>query len=334
MKGIAMTSTLPRRTAAVTALAVTAFSGVALAGTAVSASAAAKAHTSLSIRVAKHAVNPGGGTVVSGDLRAAGGHAASRRVELLERAQGASAWTKDATHRAGRNGRVGFQVTPSTTTRYTLLFPGNKNEQGTRSGVVAVRVRDTTSLTIAVAATVIAPGASDSVTGVLSLDGTPLAGDTVVLRAGQKKLSNAGTAITAADGSVNFAVTPASTTHYRLVFQKTTTDAGARSAVATIHVTMPSTLSIRARIARKTGKEVISGDLRGGGRGLAHRKVTLQDRPAGSSVWTTVATKRTGRNGGIGFAEPAPTTSEDYQLVFAGGQLFTGCQSGVVTVTV
>ena len=40
---------------------------------------------------------------------------------------------------------------------------------------------DTTSLTIAVSATSIAPGASDTVSGVLSLDGTPLVGDTVKL---------------------------------------------------------------------------------------------------------------------------------------------------------
>lgn len=331
-----MTSTLPRRTAAVTALAVAAFSGVALVGAAVSAAAAPKAHTSLSIRAGQSAINPGGGDTISGDLQSRDGHTAGRNITLFEKANGATSWTKDAVHRTGSNGVVGFQVSPATTTRYRLVFFGNNFQQGARSGVVGVRVRDTTSLTISPAATSINPGDTDTINGVLSLDGTALAGDTVDLqgKTNHHHFANLGSAITAADGSVSFSVTPAESTHYVLVFKQTDTDAGARSAVATVHVRFPTSLSIRARSNRKDSTEIISGDLRGNNQGLAHRRVTLQEQPFGSSTWTAVATKRAGHSGGVGFRVPAPTVDENYQLVFAGGPWYQGCQSGVVTVNV
>jgi hypothetical protein len=335
-----MTSTLPRRTAAVTALAVTAFSGAAIAGAVTSASAAQRAHSTLSIRSARSVINPGGGDTISGQLQVWGNLGnAGRRVALFSHAKGSgTGWTKLDVHFTGNNGAVGFQVTPATTTRYQLRFWGNKQIQGSRSGVVAVRVSDTTSLTIAVGSRWIDAGQSDTVTGVLSLDGTALVGDSVNLLGAadgkNTKLANLGSQVTAADGSVSFSVTPTSSSHYVLVFQKTATAAGARSALARIHVKLPSSLSIRARLASKTGQELISGDLRGGGHGLRHRPVTLQERASGSDTWTTVATKKTGKAGGIGFGVAVPSVSEDYQLVFAGGNWFDGCQSGVVTVTV
>jgi hypothetical protein len=331
-----MTPTLPRRTAAVTAMAVVAFSGVALAGAAVPAGAATRAHTSLSIREAHQGINPGGSDFITGALKARRGHVAGRLVELLSKANGTTTWTKAAEHRTGPHGRIGFQVSPTVSTHYRLAFLGNALQRPSRSGVVGVRVRNTTSLTIALGSSSINPGGSDTVNGVLSLDGSALVGDTVILRGrhGTHGWAKIGTAVTAADGSVSFSVSPAVTSHYVLVFRKTATNAAARSAVATVHVVRTSTLSIRATARPKKGTEVISGDLRGGGHALAHRMVTLQDRPDGTSTWTTVATHRTGHNGGVGFTEPAPTSSEDYQLVFSGGLQFSGCQSGVVTVTV
>jgi hypothetical protein len=329
-------STLPRRTAAVTALAVAAFSGVAVAGAAVSANATARAHTSLSIRAARGAINPGGSDVISGSLQSPSGHVADRRIVLLAKLLGAPSWTKDKVHFTGLHGRIAFEVTPDVTTRYMLAFRGNEFQQGSRSGVVSVRVRNTTSLTIALTAGSIPPGGSDTVSGVLSDEGSPLVGDTVNLLAhhGAPGFSLVGSAITAADGSVSFLVTPAGTTQYVLVFHKTVTNGGARSAVATVHVLIASSLSIRAKANLKTGTEIISGNLRGGGHAIPHRRVMLQARPDGSSTWTTVATRRTSHSGNVAFVQPAPTTSEDYQLVFVGGVIFAGCQSGIVTVLV
>jgi hypothetical protein len=330
-----MTSTLPRRTAAVTALAVAAFSGVALIG-ATAASAAQKAHTSLSIRAAKAVINPGGGDTISGTLRAPHNHTTGRNITLAEKVNGATTWTKDATHRTGRHGFVSFQVSPTANTRYRLVFGGNKFQQGSTSGVVQVRIRqDATSLTIAAASTSITAGQTDTISGVLSANGTPLAGDTVHLLGKQNNhgFTKRQSAMSAADGSVSFTVQPGVTSHFVLVFYKNATNSGARSAVVTVHVLQSSSLSIRARANRK-GQEIISGDLRGGGHALTHHKVMLQDEAFGTTTWTTVATKGTGHDGSVSFTVPAPTSSENYQLVFAGGAQFSGCQSGVVTVTV
>jgi hypothetical protein len=290
----------------------------------------------LSIRALHGSVNPGGGDVVKGDLQAGDGHNAGRRVVLFAHPQGTEAWTQVGRHRTRLHGQVAFQVTPSITTGYQLRFAGNEQQQGSRSGVVSVRVRDTTSLTIAVGAKSIEPGTSDTVNGVLSLDGTPIVGGTVQLLGGavRTKLQYIASAISGADGSVSFAVTPAESSRYVLVFKKTEADAWARSSVATIHVRQPSSLSIRARQNQKAGIEIISGQLRGSNKGLGHRKVQLQTRPAGVAVWSAVKTAVTRRNGIVMFKVPAPTVSEDYQLVFPGGPLYDGCQSGVVTVTV
>jgi hypothetical protein len=319
-----------------TVLAVTAASGVALAASNASARPHFRSHTSLSIRAEHGSVNPGGGDIVKGDLQATGGHNAGRRVALFAHPQSSEAWTQVGRHRTRHNGQVAFQVTPSVTTGYQLRFAGNNQQQGSRSGVVNVRVRDTTSLTIAVGSKSTEPGTSDTVNGVLSLDGTPIVGGTVQLVGGAvgTKMHYIASAISSNDGSVSFAVTPASTSRYALVFKKTEANGFARSSVAVIHVLKPSSLSIRARQNKRAGMEIISGDLRGSNKGLGHRKITLQDRPAGSAVWTTVRTAFTRRNGIVTFKVPAPTVSEDYQLVFPGGPLYDGCQSGVVTVTV
>jgi hypothetical protein len=329
-----MSSSTPRRLAAVSVLAVTAASGIALSGTAASARTTPKAHTSLSIRAQRTAINPGGGDVIAGDLQAFRRHDAGRRITLRARPAG-STWSAVKRHRTGAHGRVTFQVTPTVTTRYQLFFAGNKRQQASHSGVVTVRVLDTTSLAISLGSRSIDPGQSDTVNGALSLDGAPLVGDTIHLLSATRhhRLREAGSAVTDANGDVSFSVTPAATTRYVLLFRKTADNARARSAEATIRVRAQSSLSIRARKG-KHGAELISGELRGGGHGLVHRKITLQDRASGTTAWTTVKSKFTRHGGNVSFSVPAPSASEDYQLAFAGGPVYDGCQSGVVTVTV
>jgi hypothetical protein len=105
----------------------------------------------------------------------------------------------------------------------------------------------------------------------------------------------------------------------------------ARSKAAEVHVLRDSSLSIRAR-ARGNGHERVMGQLRGGGHALAGRKVELQERSSAAATWTTLKTKKTGRNGAVNYGVAAPTTAEDFQLVFAGGSNFNASQSGVVSV--
>ncbi len=333
-----MTSTRTRRGAALAVLAVTVSSGIALAATyPAAANVAPRAHTSLSIRVARPAINPGGTDVVMGDLAARHHRVAGRAIYLEAKPQGATGWTREARHRTGRHGRVAFRVSPATSTRYRLAFLGNGLQRPTLSGVVGVRVRTSAnSLAISQDAISIEPGSSDAIHGVLTVNGAPLGGVPVELRdrpAGQRNFHLFATSNTASDGTVSFPVTPAVNTHYVLIYRGTATTPHLRSAVVTVHVRRPSSLSIRA-LLNAAGMEVISGDLRGGGSGLAHRPVSLQQSPSTTGTWTTVGTERTGRHGGVAFKEVRPTASEDYRLVFAGGPNFDGCMSPVATVTV
>jgi hypothetical protein len=200
------------------------------------------------------------------------------------------------------------------------------------------------SLSIAVAQQSINPGASDTVSGVLTHGGAVAAGDTVYLRArpnGKRHGHRVGSMTTGNDGSVSFTVTPASTTHYRLVFRipsvtpvvspTPSSVLGARSKAATVHVLRDSSLSIRTR-ARKNGHERIMGQLRGGGHALAHRTIALQERAVGSTTWTTVKSRHANRHGMVNYSVAASSVPEEFQLAFAGGPNFNGCQSGVVTV--
>ncbi|MGN6472586.1 MAG: hypothetical protein ACTHK4_02920, partial [Mycobacteriales bacterium] len=185
------------------------------------------------------------------------------------------------------------------------------------------------SLSISVAQKSIEPGASDTVSGVLTKAGTPQPGDTIYLRARangrHQRVHRVGSATTGTDGSVSFTVTPQTNTHYRLVYRP-----GARSKVATVHILRASSLSIRTRATRFG--DAIEGRLLGRGHGLPGRKVMLQERAAGSDAWTTLTTKRTHRRGVVVFRIAAPSAPEEFQLVFTGGPNFNGCQSGVVTI--
>lgn len=215
------------------------------------------------------------------------------------------------------------------------------------------------ALSISVAQSSITPGQSDTVSGTLTEAGVPQPGDTVYLRArpaDRRHARRVQSGTTGADGSVSFTVTPSRTTHYRLVFRGSATTptpstapspstsaspspapstppARAHSKVATIHVVRASSLSIREQ-TRRSGRVVISGQLRGGGHPLRYRKVTLEEAAVGSSDWAAVKSDRTGRDGMVRFRLPAPTSSEQFELVFAGDSRYHGCQSGIVTDTV
>ncbi|HWC36190.1 MAG TPA: hypothetical protein VG650_15395 [Mycobacteriales bacterium] len=208
---------------------------------------------------------------------------------------------------------------------------------------------DSYSLSIALAQKSIDPGASDTVSGVLTKSGVPQAGDTVYLRervnGRHHRTHRAAAATTGTDGSVSFTVTPKANTHYRLVFRSADTspaptpvptpvsDRGrvaARSKIVTVHVLRQSSLSIRARDTRRG--ELIEGQLRGGGHALAGRRVRLQERAVGSETWTTVSTKRTRRHGVVAFRVMTPSAAEELQLGFAGGPNYQGSVSGVVTI--
>jgi hypothetical protein len=335
-----MTTSHSRRATTVVALAVTTLGGGALVAGTSAASAAghhrhhhhARSSTSVAIHVGRHIIGTGDSDRIVGRLHHRRHGLPGRTLVLESKQPKTTTWTVVGRQITHRRGRAGFTVTPSDTTRYRLVFFGGPALRASHSRGRTVVVGDQ-RLTIAVAPHSIDAGQSATVSGVLTDSGAPSPGDTITLLAkkvgSHSKFAAAGTAITGPDGGVSFPVTPATSTRYRLKELATSTTQAAASRVATVTVRSASSLSIRARQAPK--HESISGDLRGGGRGLRGRPVTLQSRPTGGATWTPVKTHRTGRHGTIRFHVPIPTASTDYRLVFAGGRAFDASSSGVVT---
>jgi 5-hydroxyisourate hydrolase-like protein (transthyretin family) len=328
-------------TVTATALGSLAFGGAMFGGTAFGSAhhhhGNARLATKLSIKVARRTATNGAADTVFGHLGSRGHRVVRQTIVLQDRAAGShAAWTNEADAKTGRHGTVHFGVTPSAKTAYRLRYAGNPNFRGSTSKIRVIGVRDT-ALTINATSTSLDPGASTTISGVLSANGAPASGQTVDLRAKPvgstaRHFTQVASETTGTDGSVSFTQTPAGSTRYLLVFPKTATLQYARSRVVTVGVKASSSLSIRQRVTAKA--DVVSGNLRGRGHALRHRKVTLLERAAGSSAaFTTVATHRTSKHGLVSFREH-PTSSTDYELAYSGGKYYVGCHSGVVTDTV
>jgi hypothetical protein len=328
---------LVRRTAAVTVMAVVTSGAV----IGVASANEGRTRTGLDIAVAHQSIAPGESDVVHGWLHTFTRHPhglGGRQVDLVERTPKTHGWTTAATATTGRRGFVHFDITPPATTRYALVFHRTNDLRATRSRDVTVFVGQPTALTISVASTSIDPGQSDTVSGVLTSNSQPLAGQTIELRARTRPHHHGHTiasATTGSDGSVSFTVTPATSTSYRLLFRRTADHQRALSDPATVSVRKPTSLSIRARddSVKSGGTDVISGVLLTGKRPLPHQLVTLQSRPAGTSGWSDVASMRTGKRGFVAF-KVQPSAATDYQLVFGATPRFESCHSGVVTIGV
>ena len=102
--------------------------------------------TSLSIRISRVAVDPGGTAVVSGVLLGAGHPLADRRVILQRRPVGDASWHDARGKRTGPHGFVAFVVRPPTRTHFRLVFLPHPDFRGSRSGVVTLNVRTPTVL--------------------------------------------------------------------------------------------------------------------------------------------------------------------------------------------
>jgi hypothetical protein len=301
--------------------------------------------TRLGISVAKHSIASGDSDVITGRLHRRanrnfphGRGLEGRTVSLESKAPGTSTWSVVSTLTTGNNGVVQATVTPAQTTRYSWFFAHTKRLAASRSRGVTIWVGQPTSLSVAESASSIDPGETDTISGVLTANGQPLADQTVLLlgRANnEKKRSQLGSGTTASDGTVSFAVSPALTTHYVLVFRRTASYAPAFAGPLTVIVRRATSLSIRAQSSNiaSGASDLISGVLLAGKKQLGGRTVTLQSAPAGSGTWSDVDSAKTGKHGYVAFTVH-PTQSTDYRLVFAPAPRFEGCQSGVVTVTV
>ena len=290
--------------------------------------------SALAIRVGRHSIPFGATDHIVGRLTHRHFGLRGRHVILQSRTPKTMPWTVVADHVTGPRGWVRYAVAPTSSTRYRLVFAGGELLRPSRSAGRTIVVR-ASRLSAAVSPRTIDAGQSAAVSGVLTTDGAPDQGATIDLRSkvvgSHAGFSTAGTATTAADGSVSFPVMPTVSTRYRLVEPASSSSAAVASRVVTVTLRKGSSLSIRGKQVA-TG-ENISGVLRGGGHALRDRRVTLQSRPSGSTTWSPVRTRRTGRHGLVRFHVATPSVSTDYQLVFSGGARYAGSASGIVMVT-
>jgi hypothetical protein len=204
----------------------------------------AKAATTLSVRVAHSPVVPGGADVISGVLSSAG-KAVPGKVVWLDRVavvNGKPTLVKVEAKvtdgaKAKHPGAVAFLIHPVRTTTYELVFAGDKTLAGSKSAAVTVRVAKLpTKLTAAASAASIKAGATDTITGTLTLGGKALVKEPVTLFKevtvnGKTKLVLIATKQTLASGKVTFTVKPGASAPYDLIFFGTKTLAASKATV-------------------------------------------------------------------------------------------------------
>lgn len=335
-----MPSTFLRRAATVTALAGLG-PGLGL-GAAGVAAASTPAHTSLSIRSAKAAIDPGSHDTVSGVLLAAGHPLAGAAVVLRAKPSGATSFHAVATHNSGSRGGVAFVVSPARTTAYQLVFRGDASDTASRSGIVTLRVRPddrpTTSLSIRLSVPAVDPGGAAVVSGVLLGAGHPLGDRRVILQrrpAGDSTWHFARAKDTGPHGFVAFVVRPPVRTQFRLVFLPHPNFRGSRSGVVTLNVRTPTVLSLTASATSiDAGTPVtLTGTLTTAAGAVAGRTVTLLSRPLSSTTFTKVGSATTASDGTVTFTV-SPQHSTRYVLTSPRSYLLTASRSAGLTVFV
>ncbi len=174
----------------------------------------------------------------------------------------------------------------------------------------------------------IAPGDSATVSGTLLLAGEPSPGQTVVLRARTPwradRFVTVDSAVTAADGTVSFTVSPQHRTIYRLRFAGNSEAYGTishRMAVRMMHPT-----ALRAGAAENSNGALVAGRLMGRSHGLPGRIVVLQSNDG--SGWVDVTSRQTNRRGKVHFLVDG---SAQYRLSFVGTRRYLPSTSPIVT---
>ncbi|MFC7496206.1 MULTISPECIES: hypothetical protein [unclassified Nocardioides] len=199
--------------------------------------------TSLSIRAVPAVVTPGQRTTLRGTLRSAHRVLAGKIVVLLARTAAEPDWQFAGSRRTGRVGQVAFVARPEVRTTYQLGYAGSATYRPATSAVVDVDVRPT--VTVVAEPPQVEPGETALVAGSVVHGGSPVAGATVelVARAVEPRTpwKVADNAVTAADGSVTFTVSPARTTRYRLRVVPAAGLPAGRSRVVEVQVRTPDT---------------------------------------------------------------------------------------------
>jgi hypothetical protein len=199
-----------------------------------------KAATTLSMTESAASVVPGHKDVIDGVLLSGTTPQAAKTVGLYRYDAKTKRWARIAVGRTDTAGKAAFTIRPAKSADYRLAFHGTMALASSQSAAATITVaRLTTVLSVTESAPSVTAGSPDVITGVLTTGMTPQKHRTVELYrydATTKKWLRVDAARSNASGTVSFAVTPSSTTSYRLAFHGTMVLAPAHSATVTVTV--------------------------------------------------------------------------------------------------
>ncbi len=193
--------------------------------------------SALTIRVGRHSILLGASDHIAGRLTHRHHGLRGRHVILQSRAPKTKPWTVVANHVTGTHGRVGFTVSPTSTTRYRLVFAGGELLRPSRSAGRTVVVRTSgIASSLSIRGKQVVTG--ENVSGVLRGGGHALRDRRVVLQSrpsGSATWSPVRTRRTGRHGLVRFHVVPPSgSTDYQLVFSGGARYDGSTSGIVTV----------------------------------------------------------------------------------------------------
>lgn len=288
---------------------------------------AAKAETTISIRVDHRRVEAGESSNVRGNLnfKKRGGEA-GRLVTLEARPDGAASFAPIATAEVGRHGGVRVRVAPAVTTRYRWFYAGDAKTRANRSGTArlvvgpdpgdgtAQRVRTTLSIR---ATNRPADNNGDTlVRGKLVARGLALPRRKVQLlaRTSGESFSVLASSRTDRNGVVRFPVRQTVRTAYRLKFQGTRLLRPSRSGVVAIGVRPTVDIAAAPKAIDEGGTTTVYGLVAYEGAPYVGATVDLLARPAGQGgTFSVVATGTTDPLGAVSFVQ-SPTRTMLYRL--------------------
>lgn len=198
--------------------------------------------TSLSVRAVKRITQDGIVDLVRGSLRAGRLPVRHRVVVLLSKTDAATDWTFEDSDLTNRFGVTKFIVDPAEDAAYRMAFLGTARLHPTTSGVVRVTTRPDATVTADPASIMV--GETTTLTGVVTFNGTPVAGQDVKLwahKAGKpKNLHVVATGVTDETGTAVFTDAPEKSTKYRIQVVAGDGTAAAMSPFALVLVTAPT----------------------------------------------------------------------------------------------
>ena len=311
-----------------------------------SALAAGKATTTLSIRAALPAVEPGGSDRITGDLAIGQGLSPAGRPVVLEaRPSGSDEFVPIAQATSGDRGGVRYTVTPPVTTRYRWRYDGADDARPSVSGVVAVVVKDRTgdptrtrtTLSIRHVVRVGDDGTVDIVRGTLRAGRTELRNRQVLLLrrpVGQSGWLFGRAQRTGSHGAVAFRVDPGKASDFKLYFLGSRYLTPARSGVVRVQVRPDATIAAGAASVPQGGSTTVSGVVTYLGAPLAGATVRLWAVRVGEpDSGAFVASSTTAADGSVSFTV-TPTTTTRYRLRVPPTDTRAGTTSGPVVVGV